>query len=96
MHDWKKRRERKEGWMRIIVLIVSGIVLEVWKALIVILAIINWFVVIFTAKRNKGMAEFCEIWNTQYYRYMRYMTCISNKRPFPFSSLGDKISVFER
>ena len=50
--------ERKEAWFRIIVAIISGIVLSIWKALIQILAIVNWLITIFSGKRNKGLAHF--------------------------------------
>ena len=59
--------ERKEVWMRVLVLIVSGIILGLWKALVQILVLVHWFIVIFQNKRNKGIARFCEIWSTQIY-----------------------------
>ena len=89
----KKMSERKEAWFRIIVLIVSGIILGVWKVLIVIFAIVNWLIVVFSGKRNKGMAELCEYWNTEIYKYIRYLTFVSNARPFPFSD-AERISKF--
>ena len=90
-----KLSERKEAWFRIIVLIVSGIILSVWKALTSILAIVNWFIVIFSGKRNKELADLCEYWNAEIYKFVRYMTFVSNKRPFPFSSM-ERISKFEK
>ena len=53
--------------MRVLVLIVSGIILGLWKALVQILVLVHWFIVIFQNKRNKGIARFCEIWSTQIY-----------------------------
>jgi len=88
------KSERKEGWFRIIALIVSGIILCIWSALIKILAIVNWFVVVFSGKRNKGIAEFSEYWNTEFYRFMKYMTFVSNERPFPFTPMAKRISKF--
>jgi len=88
--------ERKEAWMRILVCIVSGIILGLWKGLIQILAIVHWFIVIFTKKRKRGIAKFSEIWNTQTYIFLRYMTFVSNYRPFPFNSIEKSISKFER
>ncbi len=88
-----KKSERKEAWFRILVLIVTGIILGVWKALIGILALINWVIVVFTGKRNRGLAGFCEYWNTEMYKFIRYMTFVSNKRPFPFSKM-ERISKF--
>jgi sorbitol-specific phosphotransferase system component IIC len=87
--------ERKEAWFRIIVAIISGIILGIWGHLIVILAIINWLIAVFSGKRNKGVAEFCEYWNTEYYKFIRYLTFVNNKRPFPFSEL-QRFSKFEK
>jgi len=91
----KKLTERKEAWFRIIVLIVSGIILALWRYLILILAIINWFIVVFSGKRKKEIAEFCEYWNTEAYKFTRYLTLVSNTRPFPFTDL-EKISKFQK
>jgi len=89
------KKERKEGWFRILVLIISGIVFGVWSILVKVLAIINFFIVIFSGKRNKGMAEMCESWNTEYYRFIRYLTFVVNERPFPFTPLAEKITEFK-
>lgn len=91
----QKLTERQEVFFRIIVAIVSGILLSVWKILIQILAVINWFVTIFTGERNKDMADLCEYWNTEIYKYIRYLTLVSNKRPFPFSPV-ERMSKFEK
>ena len=88
--------ERTEALMRLLVGIVSGIILGLWKALIQLLAIVHWLIAIITGKRNKGIAEFCEIWNTQVYAFLTYMTFVTNKRPFPFSALEKNMSKFEK
>ena len=88
------KKERKEAWFRIIVLIVNGILLGLWGYLIFALSLINFFVVLFSGKRNKDMAELCEYWNTTYYEFYRYITFVSNKRPFPFEKLN-RISKFK-
>ena len=88
--------ERTEAWMRIVVVVVSGIVLGLWKALIQILGVVHWIIVIFSGKRNKGIAEFSEIWNTQIYIFLRYMTFVTNQRPFPFESLNKNLSKFKK
>ncbi len=89
------KSERKEGWFRILALIISGIILSVWGALIKLLALVNFFVVIFSGKRNRGIAEFCEYWNTELYRFIRYITFVTNERPFPFTSIAERISKFK-
>jgi len=82
--------------MRILVGIVSGIILGLWKGLIQLLGIVHWFIVIFTGRRNRDLAEFSEIWNTQIYIFLRYMTFVTNERPFPFNSLTKNFSKFKK
>lgn len=91
----KELNERYEILMRIIVAVVSGIVLGVWKGFIQIITLINWVYALITNKRNKEIAEMCEIWNTQIYVYLKYLTMVNNQKPFPFSRLTKKISEFE-
>ena len=87
--------ERKEAFFRILVLIVSGVILELWSCAAIVVAIAHWVVVVISNKRNKGIAEFLEYWNTEYYKYYRYMTGVSNERPFPFSRIS-RISKFKK
>jgi len=82
--------------MRIPVFIVSGIVLNVWRLLVMALAVVNFFIVLIVGKRNKEIAEFSEIWNTQAYLFLRYMTFNSNDRPFPFKKMSKNLSDFEK
>ena len=89
----KEYFERNESWFRIIVGIVSGTILCAWSYLIGTLILVNFFVTIFNNKRNKEIAEFCEYWNTETYKFMRYMTFVSNTKPFPFADL-EKMSKF--
>lgn len=87
--------ERKEAFIRIIIGIISGIILGVWKILIEVLAIFHWFYVIFTGKRRLSLANFSNIWTTQAYRFIRYMAFTTNSRPFPFSDLGKVLHPVE-
>ena len=87
--------ERKEAFIRIIIGIISGIILGVWKILIEVLAIFHWFYVIFTGKRRLSLANFSNIWTTQAYRFIRYMAFATNSRPFPFSDLGKVLHPVE-
>ena len=91
----KKRSERWEILMRIVVAIVTGIILAVWKIAIIVVWVIQFIIVLFKGKWNKNMADFSEVWNTQNYIFIRYLIFESNQRPFPFSSLEKSISKFE-
>lgn len=90
-----KKSERKEGWFRLLILIVSGIILKIWGIIIAIIAIINWLIIVVSGQRNKSLAEFCEPWNTEMYKFNRYLTSVSNVRPFPFTEVQE-MSKFER
>ncbi|MFC1700528.1 DUF4389 domain-containing protein [Patescibacteria group bacterium] len=90
-----KKTERWEILMRIIITIVTGFILNLWKILITVLIFINLLITLFTNKRNKEIAEFCETWNTQLYIFLRYITFVSNERPFPFNKINKNISNFE-
>ena len=83
--------EKSEAWMRIVVGVISGIILSLWKSLAIALSILNFIYTIFKNKRHKWLAEFCNLWTTQAYRFVRYMTFATNSRPFPFSDMGNVI-----
>ena len=88
-------KERKETWMRIVVGIVSGIIIEAWAYFVSALSIVNFFYALFAKKRMKQLAELSDIWNTQDYVFKRYMIFESNVRPFPFTKLQKSISKFK-
>lgn len=83
--------ERSEALMRIFVAIISGIILGLWKVIIQVVVVIHWIYVIFVGKRNKGLADFCNMWVTYAYNFIRYITFSTNKRPFPFGEFGKDI-----
>jgi len=95
MKKGKKRTERKEALMRIIIGIISGIILSIWQYLIFAFGIINFFYTLFSGKRLKELADLSEIWNTQWYVFQRYMIFESNKKPFPFKNIERSMSKFE-
>ena len=91
----QKDKERKEALVRIGVLIISGVITYVWASLAWVLMVLHWIIALIGGKRSKGIAEFLEYWNTQVYRILKYLSGMTNERPFPFTGL-QKISKFER
>ena len=83
----KKKSGRGEVWMRIPVLIISGIILSVWKWLIYLFILINFVYGIFSGKKIKEISNLSGIWNIQVYYFLRYITFVANERPFPFEKL---------
>ena len=80
--------ERMEALMRIVVGIISGIILGIWKFVISVLAVFHWFYVIIVGKRNQELANISNQYCTQAYKFVRYMTFVTNERVFPFEQLG--------
>jgi sorbitol-specific phosphotransferase system component IIC len=89
-----RKKERLEALMRILVCIITGIILSIWKILICVLVVIQWIVALVAGVRHKEIAEFCEIFNSQVYAFLRYMTFVTNERPFPFKPLQKNLSHF--
>ena len=90
----KEKAERNEALMRIVVGIVSGIIFYVWAYVILLFIIVNLIYTLIKGQKSKDIAELCEIFNTQIYVFWRYMTFVSNERPFPFESLTENFSEF--
>lgn len=91
----KKDKERGEALMRLVVGVVSGIIFYVWTYVIGAFVIANLVYTLIKGQRSKDIARLCEIYNTQIYYFYRYMTFVSNERPFPFESLKKDLSKFE-
>jgi hypothetical protein len=89
------KKNRRDGWMRIPVGIVSGAVIWVWGYLIGLFFIINFICKIFSGKTIKDLSRMSETWNTHNYYFMRYMTFCTDEKPFPFESLKKEITGLE-
>lgn len=91
----KKEVERKEALIRIVIGFIGGMILYVWGVLVFVLFVVNWVIVLFSGKRDRGIADFSEYWNSEFYRLLRYITFETNERPFPFSDMV-RLGKFER
>jgi hypothetical protein len=56
---------------------------------------VNIIYKIITGKKINELSNMSEVWNTQNYHFMRYMTFCSNEKPFPFEELKKDISKVE-
>lgn len=89
------KNEREEALMRIVVLIVSGFILYLWGYAVVLMILVNFIYTLVSGKRLREIADFSEIWATNIYYFVRYVSFISNERPFPFKELKKSIGKFE-
>jgi len=83
--------ENREVWMRIPVFIVSGVILHVWGFFIFCFAIAQFVLILIEKKRNKELLKMCNIYLIQLYIFVKYVTFLSEKRPFPFGDLEKEI-----
>lgn len=91
-----KKGERKEILWRILIGIVSGIILDIWSVFVLVISAFNWIYTLIVGKRIKEIAELSDIWSTQLYTYFRYVTLVTNERPFPFNDLTKSFSKFKK
>jgi hypothetical protein len=87
--------ERREAWMRIPVAIVSGIILHVWGFFIFIFALVQLILTIAEDRKNKELLRMCNVYLVQLYIFVKYVTFLSDKRPFPFADLEKEIDEKE-
>ena len=83
--------ESKEALIRLPIVIIGWIIMDLWGALIVFISVLNWIYALFTAKRHKGLAKFCNFYIAYMYKFVRYATLTTNTRPFPWNDFGKPI-----
>jgi hypothetical protein len=91
----KLKKENKDAWMRLPIGIVSGAIIYVWSYLIGLFFIINIVNKIISGKRLEELSKMSEVWNTQNYHFIRYMTFCSNRKPFPFDKLREDLNKID-
>ena len=90
----KKKSERFEALMRIPVVIISGMILVLWRSLIYLLVILNFIYILIFNKRLREFVEMGEFWNAQWHQFWTYIIFASNDMPFPFGKLKKRMSKY--
>ena len=78
---YEEGRNRLTVAFRILLAIPHLIVSQVWGYLAQILAFIQWFVILFTGKRNEGMWNLQQSWLSYYARVMGYTELLYDQYP---------------
>ncbi len=78
---YEEGRNRLTVAFRILLAIPHLIVSQVWGYLAQILAFIQWFVILFTGKRNEGMWNLQQGWLSYYARVMGYTELLYDQYP---------------
>jgi Domain of unknown function (DUF4389) len=91
----KKRKklspEKKEAWMRIPLFIISGFILNIWGFFIFCFALVQLILILVKNKKEKELLRMCNIYLVQLYVFVKYVTFLSNERPFPFGDFKKEI-----
>ena len=83
--------EKREAWMRIPIAIVSGFILDVWGFFIFCFALVQLVLILAKDKKEKELLRMCNVYLVQLYVFVKYVTFLSDKRPFPFRDLEKEI-----
>ena len=78
---------KKEIWMRIPVFILLGVILYVWGFFILIFSLVQLVVLLTEGKKEKEFSHISSMFSNQIYIFFKYITFLSNERPFPFRKL---------
>ncbi len=87
--------EKREVWMRIPIFIVSGFILYVWGIFVTIFALVQFIIILTESKKNNELLKMCNVYLVQLYIFVKYVTFLSDKRPFPFGDLEKEIEKDE-
>ena len=85
-------RNRLTTAFRLILAIPHLVVRQVWQYLAHILAVIQWFVIVFTGKRNRGMWDLQQAWMGYNARVTSYVGLMSD----PYPAFGTTLSPQEQ
>ena len=91
---YTEARNRLTVAFRLILAIPHLIVAQVWGYLAQILGIIEWFVILFTGKRNRGMWDLQRAWLGYYGRAIGYVSLLHDEFP-PFGTDAGNVPVRE-
>jgi hypothetical protein len=79
--DYQESRNRLTVAFRIILAIPHLVVQQVWGYLAQVLGVVQWFIILFTGKRNEGIWNLQESWLHYYARVMGYVDLLFDQYP---------------
>jgi hypothetical protein len=78
---------KKELWMRIPVFILSGVILYVWGFFVLIFSLAQLVLLLVKGKKEKEFTHISSMFSNQIYIFFKYITFLSDERPFPFRKI---------
>ena len=86
--EYPEQRNRATVAFRIILAIPHLIISQVWGYLAQVLAVIQWFIILFTGKRNEAMWNLQKSWLSYYCRVLGYIDLLFDEYPAFASDAG--------
>ncbi|HEY0521006.1 MAG TPA: DUF4389 domain-containing protein, partial [Ilumatobacteraceae bacterium] len=79
--DYEESRNRLTVAFRMILAIPHLIISNVWGYLAQVLGAVQWFIILFTGKRNEGIWNMQQSWLTYYSRVIGYISLLFDEYP---------------
>ena len=79
--EYQEARNRLTVAFRIILAIPHLVVAQIWGYLTQILSVVQWFIIVFTGKRNQGIWNLQQMWLTYYSRVLGYVDLLFDQYP---------------
>ena len=80
-------KSKRNLWMRIPVFILSGMILHVWGFFVLIFSLAQLVLLLVGGKKEKEFTHISSMFSNQIYTFFKYITFLSDERPFPFSKM---------
>jgi hypothetical protein len=81
-------KSKRNLWMRIPIFIVSGIILHVWGCFVLIFSLVQLILQLLGNKKEKEFLHISSMFSTQIYIFFKYISFLSEEKPFPWGKLG--------
>ena len=83
-------KNKRDIWMRIPIFFLSGMMLNVWAFFILIFSLVQLVLMLLEDKTEKEFLTISSMFSDQIYCFFRYISFVSEEKPFPFGKLGKK------
>jgi hypothetical protein len=76
----------RSTWLRLFFMIVVSLLYGVSRLVVGMVVVLQFFWVLFTGNTNPSLDSFAQSLATYTYQIIRYLTFVSDERPFPFDA----------
>jgi len=81
-----KGSERWEVIKRLLITWLSGVILDAFNSVNLIVAMVHWFYELIWGERIRTLSSLANRYAAFYYQFLRYLMFTTNERPFPFNA----------